>query len=914
MAAGLEKLIFQIEANTAQLRSELAKASSAGAKTGRKISKGFEKLGRTLDKVKRSVFSVRGALIGLGAGLVLRSMIKSIAQFESSMSGLRAVTNAAAVDMKNMEDVALQLGATTAFSSTEAAAGMEFLGRAGFTTDQIMQSIGATLDLAAAGSLDLARAADIASNVLTGFRLEAAEMARVTDIMGAAASSSNTSVEQMGDALKFAAPVASSFGVSIETSAAAVGVLSNAGLQATLAGTGLRRVMAELASPSKDLEKAMGGLSLETDGLVAVLEKVSKSSFGATDALVVFGQRGGPAFNVLTAGIDKLKQLDEEFLDVEGVVKRMAEQRLDNLAGSFVKLQSVIDGLTQSLGKRGLSGFLRTTIDFWKEFLAVILDVENILNRINENTLKGRLSLIGTAIDEAQGRLDKLNSFKDSGLDNSGLEAARLSVIKEIKKLREQELKLIKAIADQTVKAFKADKKIKDAAKDAPKLGALNKGLLEDFDDFVGKNQSPLRELESTFKNLGLVLAEKIEEGLREGSDITAVVQTIADQANAAQAKFDKKGDFTQNFDISPEGLRKGREALQLVKDIKKAESFGNFRPSTGRLGDIDASTRAGNFKNRISIDKQIEGIDAQLLTIKNTAENEFAPGFIQAIQSMGKFGDAFDGLKIRLTEGEAGESLASPFQELNEAMRKLQSAQDSARVIQDVKTASEEWADTIVHLNKLQDDFKISNGEVGISLETMNLAIAKADKTLKESKTGFKEAQDNARNFAQAIGTAFEDAILQGQGLREVMKGLLDDIARIILRISITKPLEGILGGFVGGLFNANGNAFSSSGVVPFAKGGIVNSPTVFPFAGGTGLMGEAGPEAILPLSRDGSGRLGVKSQGGGGRTTINIDVTGARGNQEIQEMVASGIERASPFIIQSAVSEVNDEQIRNF
>ena len=150
---------------------------------------------------------------------------------------------------------------------------------------------------------------------------------------------------------------------------------------------------------------------------------------------------------------------------------------------------------------------------------------------------------------------------------------------------------------------------------------------------------------------------------------------------------------------------------------------------------------------------------------------------------------------------------------------------------------------------------------------------------------------------LAESVGsrmvTAFASAATQGRNLSDVLKSLALSLARMALSAAL-KPLGTMLGGLAGGLLkNATGNAFSGGQVMPFAEGGIVNSPTLFAMRGGTGLMGEAGPEAIMPLARGADGKLGVRG-GGGVNVTVNISTPDAQGFQRSQSQVSAAIARA--------------------
>ena len=200
---------------------------------------------RPVGAVLRKSFLAAGAGVAAVVGGVALA-VRSFAQFESSMLRVKAVTGASEEAFLAMSEQAKNLGATTAFTAQQAAEGMGFLGQAGFTTNEIMSAMPSVLNLAAAGQLELADAADITAAVLRGFGKSATEAGNVADILATAAASSNTSVQEMGEGFKFVGPVASAMGISIEETAAAMAKLSDAGLKGSLAGTGLRQALVKL--------------------------------------------------------------------------------------------------------------------------------------------------------------------------------------------------------------------------------------------------------------------------------------------------------------------------------------------------------------------------------------------------------------------------------------------------------------------------------------------------------------------------------------------------------------------------------------------------------------------------------------------------------------------------------------------
>jgi len=321
------------------------------------------------------------ALAPIATGAFLIVGIKTLANFGQSMSQVAAITGALGDEFEDLREQAILLGRDTRFSATEAADGMTFLARAGFDAVEVLEAIGPTLDLAVAGSLELARAADISSNVLKGFRLPVSEMGRVLDVMAVAANSANTNVSQLGDALKFVAPVAAGLGLSLEETTAAIGALSDAGLQASLGGTGLRKVLGELEAPSIKSQKIFRDLGLDyrdvgvsVSGLITTLGLLKQSGVDVGDALELFGQRGGPAFEVMVNAVPSITELREKLDGAAGAGERMADIMDDNLLGALRRVRSAFQTLVIRLGDSGATGAIRNAFETLAAGLRAVSD------------------------------------------------------------------------------------------------------------------------------------------------------------------------------------------------------------------------------------------------------------------------------------------------------------------------------------------------------------------------------------------------------------------------------------------------------------------------------------------------------------------------------------------------------------
>jgi TP901 family phage tail tape measure protein len=234
---------------------------------------------------------------------------------------------------------------------------------AGFEVNEVLGATPGILNLAAAGQIDLATAADIASNVLGGMRLEVDQLNRVNDVLAATASRSNTTIEQLGQALSYAAPFAASAGVSIEEAAAAIGNMSDAGIQASRAGTGLIGVIRQLSNVTSGGEDVLAkyGLSLEdvditARGLQPVLESLREVNLSTGDAIALFGSEAGAAAQVL------VNQYSGAIDGAAGEAERMALVISDGLNPAIKSLQSGISEMTLQLGDSGLAGALENAI------------------------------------------------------------------------------------------------------------------------------------------------------------------------------------------------------------------------------------------------------------------------------------------------------------------------------------------------------------------------------------------------------------------------------------------------------------------------------------------------------------------------------------------------------------------------
>lgn len=360
----------------------------------------FQSVGKTAGKVFKTITKAASAA-GAGVTAGLGASVSVGAAFEKQMSSVGAISQASASDMEVLTETAKNLGATTQFTAEEVGEAMEYMAMAGWKAEDINSGIAGVMDLAAASGEDLGTVSDIVTDAMTAFGLSADQVGHFSDVLAQASANANTNVGMMGETFKYAAPVAGAMGYSVEDVALAVGLMANQGIKASQAGTSLRSIMTNLASPSETVADAMEnlGLSLIDDegrakgfyeimtdlrgsmsnmvkpteeqmaalaDLQAQLEAGSitdeefaaqqedmlaqiygvEGSLKAASAAALAGKYGMAGLLAIVNSSDEdFAKLKESIDNCNGAAEQMAETKLDNLAGDVTIFKSAMDGL-----------------------------------------------------------------------------------------------------------------------------------------------------------------------------------------------------------------------------------------------------------------------------------------------------------------------------------------------------------------------------------------------------------------------------------------------------------------------------------------------------------------------------------------------------------------------------------------
>lgn len=348
-----------------------------------KFTKGFASARNDLQQFNNSSASISTRLTGLSNAMVATGSVltksvsvplltigaaalKTTADFDAGMSEVKAISGATGTEFKQLETKAIQMGAKTKYSATEAASAFKYMAMAGWDTNDMLSGISGVMNLAAASGEDLATTSDIVTDALTAFGLSAKESSHFADILAQASSRSNTNVGLMGETFKYVAPVAGALGYSAEDCAVAIGLMANSGIKASQAGTALRSLFTRLAKPTDTVAAAMekynitltdangnmkplSTLMSEMRDRFSGLSEAQKANLAATLA----GQEGmSGLLAIVNSSDDDFKNLTDSINNADGASERMAKTMQDNLKGSFTIFKSTVESAAISIGKK----------------------------------------------------------------------------------------------------------------------------------------------------------------------------------------------------------------------------------------------------------------------------------------------------------------------------------------------------------------------------------------------------------------------------------------------------------------------------------------------------------------------------------------------------------------------------------
>lgn len=370
MAIDAGTILAYLDLDTSKFGNALQLAQSQMtefAQDGGGLTSMVDGMGTALTTVGRTMtMGVSVPLVGMGVAAVKTGM-----EFDAQMSRVKAISGATEEQFATLREAAIQMGADSVFGATDAAKALEYMGMAGWDTQQMMDGLPGIINLAAASGEELGSVSDIVTDALTAFGLSAADAAHFSDVLAAASTSSNTNVGMMGATFKYAAPLAGALGYSIEDCAVAIGLMANAGIKGEQAGTSMRAMLTNLANPTDRTADAMTALGISlTDSsgkmlpMSTLIGNLRTAFAGLTEtekAQMASDIAGKEAMSALLAIVnaseEDYQKLTAAVDDCNGATTRMAEQMLDNLSGDVEGLSGALEGLSLAFSDYGFDLF-----------------------------------------------------------------------------------------------------------------------------------------------------------------------------------------------------------------------------------------------------------------------------------------------------------------------------------------------------------------------------------------------------------------------------------------------------------------------------------------------------------------------------------------------------------------------------
>lgn len=580
------------------------------------------KANRTLGSIERAATRLQNTLIGtFGAYHLIQGIgnaVKSMAEFERQMASVRAISGATNVQLQQLRESAISIGGASLYSAKQVAELQVEFARLGFSTEEILNATEATVDLATATGENLARSAEIAGSTMRAFALDSEQMTHVTDVMAEALNKTALTLDSYADAIKYVSPVAHATGVSLEEVSAMLGVLSNAGIKGSQAGTSLRRIFTLLTQEGGSLQERMQALA--------------EKGITLADAHDEVGLYAQTALLVLARETEQTNQLAKGMLNLTGTTKELASVMKDNLAGDMDRLSNSWDSLIQRIDGSSVPRRFYQGMQNFVDFLSGQDEVINTLTYYS-SWLK-ELGNDSKLLDEFRAKLIEL---KKDGLNIDYSDYELRQFIGDAEDADEILKQLKKTIAE-----------VKKGTIDGPPVD-FNNVLGLDFSkgDFIGRSNEAIAKIG----------ADKQAERIK--TTVNGIKQSIKD-LNDKIGESNSRGDianYTKQINDLEIALWKLQNNIDPDKIYKNAQrtALGIGSDVGGPLSDIlgragyQSPNFAGDFQKlqgkslpyMADAQNQISG----LIKINDEDQKEYLEKIDERIKKWGAFGNNVAGV-----------------------------------------------------------------------------------------------------------------------------------------------------------------------------------------------------------------------------------------------------------------------------
>lgn len=838
-----------------------------------------------------------------------RHALEVAGDYQVAMARVQAITNATGSQMQGLAALTMRLGTTTKYTATQAADALSFMAQIGYNAAQMTEALPHVLQLAAASGMELAEATATLDNVMAGYRMRIEDVNHAIDVMVRTTTASNTNLEELGVALKYAGPIASAAGESFEEVAAAIGLMGNAGIQGSMAGTSLRGALSRLTNPSKQIREAMqaAGVSfldahrnlLPLDQIIQQLEPHAKD---AGLMMTLFGQRAGPAFAALVSmGHEALEKLTVEVEFSQGMADRLADSFTRGWNGAVRQFQSSMEALAIAIGNSGV-------LDEATKMMRSITEVVRNMGQVNPILLQtaAGFAAIAAAIPLVLVVLGSVISAMGSifGIlaGPVGLVALVIGAVEafalfsEIKAQINGVAEAMRQSAGPMARITQINEELATASRDA--AAALREERQANL-DLLAQQSAAARARHSA------ALQAVMRGGVIASLPGTATANELSAseaQMNTLQSQYNSALAATNNTNDLPLRQRLYDRAMAMVTQARHQPGYnhdawsrahpneaailnagnpaGNGRgaaPEIDTEGNLDLTNLSalGNTEPLPSVKRAqtLETLRAQLTAhSQTTAALEHERAVQEALNDSINRGEHVTRAQVeaQVSETEALQSAVDKRQAMARAAEEQhrqveQQLHDQALLTEAAKQGEQQYELTALALQLMHDNTQLTMEQalrLAARIKASNDALARA-------QASAQRMADLARNIGDAFASAFEKAITEGGKFSDVIKGLIKDIALLVLRATVIQPIANWITGILNGTGGAPQGGGQSGGGIIGAVTSFISSMFTGPHANGGyippgkwGTVGERGMEiayggrtgqTIVPLGRGG-------------------------------------------------------------
>ncbi|WP_430815209.1 phage tail tape measure protein [Carboxylicivirga sp. RSCT41] len=356
-----------------------------------RVNRGNQKIQNSFKTTNTLITKMGGLMGGLALASSFKKLINTAGSFENAMSRVRAITRASDDDFQLLRNAALEMGRTTIYSSSQAAQALQELGMAGLDANQSVSALPQVLQLASAGQLQLADAANIVTGVMKGMNLEISDTQRINDVLAAASTAAKTDITSLGEAFANVSSTASALGVSLEDTTTLISTMANANISGSEAGNALKSSLLRLAAPTVEVAESLNEVGISVNDMANYINngdimgffeqlRVSMANMSTSEKGAIlsglFGkQQAGKMAAIIGATQEQVDQLSNSISNSKGFTEQMANDGIGSWQKATKLLESAVEGLLIKLGDGGLLGVVTKFINNLSSFVSWITNL-----------------------------------------------------------------------------------------------------------------------------------------------------------------------------------------------------------------------------------------------------------------------------------------------------------------------------------------------------------------------------------------------------------------------------------------------------------------------------------------------------------------------------------------------------------